>query len=110
MTDQANSSQPTTNAAPPWLPGLNYVASFVLGAFIDIIRHSWDRIAPPSKLTKSIAQLFNAERSHLSWSALRLAAFTGVHVEAASGWERRIEPGCKWCSLQRRSLFISSSI
>ena len=29
-----------------WLVAFSYVASFVLGALIDIIRHSWDRIAP----------------------------------------------------------------
>ena len=35
--------QPKTSI---WLLGLSYVVSFVLGACIDIIRHSYDRIAP----------------------------------------------------------------
>jgi hypothetical protein len=31
---------------PIWLVVLAYVCAFVLGAFIDIIRHSFDRILP----------------------------------------------------------------
>jgi heme/copper-type cytochrome/quinol oxidase subunit 2 len=46
MTDQTHSTQPPASKAPLWLVGLSYVVSFVLGALIDIIRHSWDRIAP----------------------------------------------------------------
>ncbi len=33
-------------SAPLWLLGLAYLTAFVMGACIDIIRHSYDRIVP----------------------------------------------------------------